>query len=62
MTMTISQAQSLPLRLRVSLWMLCGAALGLPVDDLVEAINQQLDAAKRRFAGQHLRMTATERY
>jgi transposase InsO family protein len=57
----ISQAQSLPLRIRVSLWMLCGAALGLPVDDLVTAIDQQLAAAKRSLAGKRLRMTAAER-
>ena len=47
----ISQARSLPLRIRVSLWMWCGAALGLPVDDLVAAIDQQLNAAKRGLAG-----------
>jgi putative transposase len=58
---TLAQAQSLPLRLRVSLWMLCGAALGLPVDDLVSAIDQQLAAAKRSLGGRRLRMTAAER-
>jgi len=46
--LSLATARSLPLRLRVSLWLLCGAALGLPIDDLVEAINQQVDAAKRR--------------
>ncbi|HAT11471.1 MAG TPA: hypothetical protein DCS97_12960 [Planctomycetes bacterium] len=58
---TLAEAQSLPLRIRVSLWMLCGAALGLPVDDLVLAIDQQLAAAKRSLAGKRVRMTATER-
>lgn len=58
---TLADAQSLPLRLRVSLWMLCGAALGLPVDDLVAAVDQQLTAAKRSLHGRRLRMTATER-
>ena len=60
-TTVLAEAQSLPLRLRVSLWMLCGAALGLPVDDLIETINQQLDVAKRRLDGKRLRMTRTER-
>jgi transposase InsO family protein len=58
---TITEAASLPLRLRVSLWMLCGAALGLPVDDLITAIDQQLAAAKRSLNGRHLRMTTAER-
>ncbi len=57
----ISQARSLPLRIHVSLWMWCGAALGLPVDDLVAAIDQQLTAAKRGLVGKRLRMTAAER-
>lgn len=57
---TLADAQSLPLRLRVSLWMLCGAALGLPVDDLVAAIDQQLAAARRSLHGSHLRMTTAE--
>ena len=58
---TLAEAQSLPLRIRVSLWMLCGAALGLPVDDLVNAIDQQLAAAKRSLAGTRVRMTIAER-
>ena len=58
---TLAEAQSLPLRIRVSLWMLCGAALGLPVDDLVNAIDQQLAAAKRSLAGKRLRMMLAER-
>jgi hypothetical protein len=44
---SLSEAQSFPLRIRVSLWMLCGAALGLPVDDLVAAIDQQLTDQQR---------------
>ncbi len=58
---TLAEAQSLPLRLRVGLWMLCGAALGLPVDDLVTAIDQQLAAAERSLDGRRLRMTEAER-
>ena len=58
---TLADAQSLPLRIRVSLWMLCGTALGLPVDDLVNAIDQQLAAAKRSLAGKRVRMTTAER-
>jgi hypothetical protein len=58
---TLAEAQSLPLRIRVSLWMLCGAALGLPVDDLVNVIDQQLAAAKRSLGGKRVRMTLAER-
>jgi putative transposase len=41
--------------------MLCGAALGLPVDDLITAIDQQLAAAKRGLDGRRLRMSTAER-
>jgi len=58
---TLAEARSLPLRIRVSLWMLCGATLGLPVDDLVAAVDQQLAAAKRSLAGRRVRMTTAER-
>ncbi len=58
---TLADAQSLPLRIRFGLWMMCGAALGLPVDDFVTAIDQQLIAARGTLHGQHLRMTTVER-
>ena len=58
---SVTEARSLPLRIRVSLWMLCGAALGLPVDDLVSAIDQQLAAAKRSLDGKRMRMPTAER-
>ena len=57
----LADAQSLPLQIRVSLWMLCGAALGLPVDVLVRAIDQQLAVAKRSLAGKRVGMTTAER-
>lgn len=49
------------MRLRVALWMLVGAVLGLPVDELVESINRQLTVAKRSLNGKRLRMTINER-
>lgn len=58
---TLSQAQSLPLRIRVSIWMLCGSALGLPVDDFVAAVDQQPTAARHSLRGRRLHMTTTER-
>ncbi len=51
---------SLPMRIRVSLWMLFGAAIGLPVDGLVEMINLQLTTSKRTLRGKRLRMTVAE--
>ncbi|MEK7415091.1 MAG: hypothetical protein AAB263_17435, partial [Planctomycetota bacterium] len=52
---------SLPLRMRVSLWMALGTALGLPVDALVQSINAELLAAKRRLGGKRLQLTIAER-
>jgi transposase InsO family protein len=49
------------MRLRVSLWLALGAALGLPVDALFQAINLELVAAKRRLDGRRFRLTAEER-
>ncbi len=52
---------SLPMRIRVSLWMFFGAAIGVPVDDLVAMVNQQLATAKRTLGGKRVRMTVAER-
>ena len=52
---------SLPMRIRLSLWMIVGSALGLPVDELVEAINLDLRIAKRTLGNSRVRMTIAER-
>jgi len=57
----ISGLSDQPMPLRVALWMLIGAILGLPVDDLVESINLQLAVAKRSLNGKRVRMTINER-
>ena len=58
--LTLTDAQTLPFTIRVSIWILCGAALGLSVDDLLTAINQQLAAARKHAKGR-LRMSLIER-
>jgi transposase InsO family protein len=52
---------SLSMRIRVSLWMMVGAALGLPIDELVETINLDLRTAKRTLGNLRVRMTIAER-
>ena len=52
---------SLPLRIRVSLWMALGTAMGLPIDALVKLINAELISAKRKLGGKRLNLTDAER-
>ena len=52
---------SLPLRMRVSLWMALGTAMGLPIDALVKSINAELISAKRKLGGKRLNLTDAER-
>jgi transposase InsO family protein len=49
------------MRLRVALWLIIGAALRLPVDELLESINLDLSLAKRTLAKRRVRMTVAER-
>jgi len=54
---SVSTASKQPFRIRMALWMACGAALGLPVDDLFAAINQQMEVARTTLGGKRLRWT-----
>ncbi len=48
-------------RIRMALWMAYGAALGLPVDDLVAAINQQMDVTRTTLGGKRLCWSPAQR-
>ena len=52
---------SLPMRLKLSLWLALGTALGLPIDAVLGIIDGQLIAARRQLAGKRLRLTDGER-
>lgn len=60
-TITLADAQRLPVAVRWSIWMAYGAAMLLPVDALFAAINHQLLVAKRTLGGKRPRWTTAER-
>ena len=57
----LSAASKQPFRIRMALWLACGAALGLPVDNLFPAINQQMEVARTTLGGKRLRWTPAQR-
>lgn len=61
MTDAAQSLADMPMRFRMSLWFLVGAALGLPVDALLEFINLDLQNAKRTLAGRRVIVTETQR-
>jgi len=58
---SVSAASTQPFRIRMALWLACGAALGLPVDDLFAANNQQMEVARTTLNGKRLRWTPAQR-
>lgn len=57
----LATAARQPFRTRLAIWMACGAALGLPVDDLFGAIDLQGTIARRTLGRRRLRWTLAER-
>lgn len=57
----LAQAADQPFATRLAIWIACGAALNLPVDDLFGAINLFLRAARRTLGKHRLRWIVAER-
>lgn len=56
-----SGVKNLPMEVRMSLWVLVGKAMGLPVDEIFRLIDLQLTTAKRNLNGRRVRMSLAER-
>ena len=57
----LSAASKQPFRIRMALWIACGAALDLTVNDLFAVINQQIEVARTTLSGKRLRWSPAQR-
>ena len=57
-TPILEKVLSLPMRIRVGLWLALGSAMGIPVDALFQAINADLDTARKLLGRKQPRLSS----